>query len=122
MRRRPPRYTRTDTLFPYTTLFRSQRHLAGLGIDTGGDLAHPEIAFDAVAWCAGDDRRGIGLLFALGHRRRRRAIVPRRLRRGHFHKLGGPVLEIGIVGGPEPRGRTLASEMGRAAGRARGGK
>src|SRR3546814_9465619 len=26
MRRRPPRSTRTDTLFPYTTLFRS-RHL-----------------------------------------------------------------------------------------------
>src|SRR3546814_31172 len=24
MRRRPPRSTRTDTLFPYTTLFRSQ--------------------------------------------------------------------------------------------------
>src|SRR3546814_7405192 len=24
--RRPPRSTRTDTLFPYTTLFRSQRH------------------------------------------------------------------------------------------------
>src|SRR3546814_18691660 len=23
MRRRPPRFTRTDTLFPYTTLFRS---------------------------------------------------------------------------------------------------
>src|SRR3546814_9793709 len=57
-----------------------QRHLAGLGIDTGGDLAHPEIAFDAVAWCAGDDRRGIGLLFALGHRRQPRAIVPRPLR------------------------------------------
>src|SRR3546814_19306406 len=28
MRRRPPRSTRTDTLFPYTTLFRS-------GIDSG---------------------------------------------------------------------------------------
>src|SRR3546814_5396877 len=28
MRRRPPRSTRTDTLFPYTTLFRSVR-LAG---------------------------------------------------------------------------------------------
>src|SRR3546814_12035917 len=27
--RRPPRSTRTDTLFPYTTLFRSQRHAAG---------------------------------------------------------------------------------------------
>src|SRR3546814_5752904 len=25
MRRRPPRSTRTDTLFPYTTLFRSQQ-------------------------------------------------------------------------------------------------
>src|SRR3546814_6219668 len=35
MIRRPPRSTRTDTLFPYTTLFRSQggvdgRHLAEL--------------------------------------------------------------------------------------------
>src|SRR3546814_14140955 len=26
MRRRPPRSTRTDTLFPYTTLFRSNRY------------------------------------------------------------------------------------------------
>src|SRR3546814_10769491 len=26
MIRRPPRSTRTDTLFPYTTLFRSPRH------------------------------------------------------------------------------------------------
>src|SRR3546814_1093946 len=36
MIRRPPRSTRTDTLFPYTTLFRSQRvggrgSLAGIG-------------------------------------------------------------------------------------------
>src|SRR3546814_2762723 len=28
MIRRPPRSTRTDTLFPYTTLFRSQQHHA----------------------------------------------------------------------------------------------
>src|SRR3546814_3362523 len=27
MRRRPPRSTRTDTLFPYTTLFRSSDHI-----------------------------------------------------------------------------------------------
>src|SRR3546814_7087104 len=27
MIRRPPRSTRTDTLFPYTTLFRSQDHV-----------------------------------------------------------------------------------------------
>src|SRR3546814_1647145 len=29
MIRRPPRSTRTDTLFPYTTLFRSQHPLPG---------------------------------------------------------------------------------------------
>src|SRR3546814_19510328 len=29
MIRRPPRSTRTDTLFPYTTLFRSGRDLVG---------------------------------------------------------------------------------------------
>src|SRR3546814_6079407 len=29
MIRRPPRSTRTDTLFPYTTLFRSHRRAAG---------------------------------------------------------------------------------------------
>src|SRR3546814_13430956 len=30
MVRRPPRSTRTDTLFPYTTLFRSGRHRAAV--------------------------------------------------------------------------------------------
>src|SRR3546814_13345660 len=29
MIRRPPRSTRTDTLFPYTTLFRSPRQIGG---------------------------------------------------------------------------------------------
>src|SRR3546814_12992836 len=31
MKRRPPRSTRTDTLFPYTTLFRSVQAHAALG-------------------------------------------------------------------------------------------
>src|SRR3546814_3172125 len=31
MIRRPPRSTRTDTLFPYTTLFRSHWHSSGRG-------------------------------------------------------------------------------------------
>src|SRR3546814_5291567 len=31
MLRRPPRSTRTDTLFPYTTLFRSRRSCPGTG-------------------------------------------------------------------------------------------
>src|SRR3546814_19747256 len=39
MIRRPPRSTRTDTLFPYTTLFRSQRGLAGaVGTDDRPNL------------------------------------------------------------------------------------
>src|SRR3546814_1503830 len=35
MIRRPPRSTRTDTLFPYTTLFRSSRELCPRCEDTG---------------------------------------------------------------------------------------
>src|SRR3546814_5805308 len=34
MIRRPPRSTRTDTLFPYTTLFRSATHRSGVGVTT----------------------------------------------------------------------------------------
>src|SRR3546814_7932703 len=45
MRRRPPRSTRTDTLFPYTTLFRSKRddECADAGYDhcgSGRDVWH----------------------------------------------------------------------------------
>src|SRR3546814_12391387 len=32
MLRRPPRSTRTDTLFPYTTLFRSHRHVIAIRV------------------------------------------------------------------------------------------
>src|SRR3546814_2337126 len=32
MIRRPPRSTRTDTLFPYTTLFRSVGQVVGVGV------------------------------------------------------------------------------------------
>src|SRR3546814_3487326 len=39
MIRRPPRSTRTDTLFPYTTLFRSQD-----AEDAAGDPAQPSAA------------------------------------------------------------------------------
>src|SRR3546814_1497173 len=41
MIRRPPRSTRTDTLFPYTTLFRSHdRPAARQGVDGGNGMAH----------------------------------------------------------------------------------
>src|SRR3546814_12711679 len=35
MIRRPPRSTRTDTLFPYTTLFRSDEHLDRRAVAAG---------------------------------------------------------------------------------------
>src|SRR3546814_15691290 len=46
MRRRPPRSTRTDTLFPYTTLFRSRpdpaaRRRRGRLLDGGGPVPPP---------------------------------------------------------------------------------
>src|SRR3546814_4151268 len=54
MIRRPPRSTRTDTLFPYTTLFRStivHRREEALGVvpeDRGGDRScRREIIFQA---------------------------------------------------------------------------
>src|SRR3546814_2288485 len=40
MIRRPPRSTRTDTLFPYTTLFRSRSHHMGLLDAHGGKEVH----------------------------------------------------------------------------------
>src|SRR3546814_5599308 len=50
MRRRPPRSTRTDTLFPYTTLFRSADvDAAGGGLaDRRYDIADP--AFHPFDW------------------------------------------------------------------------
>src|SRR3546814_10980676 len=39
MIRRPPRSTRTDTLFPYTTLFRSERSAVGDERAARADLA-----------------------------------------------------------------------------------
>src|SRR3546814_13855102 len=58
MIRRPPRSTRTETLFPYTTLFRSD---GGVGIAVRD---HPFFAFGALlaeALLVGD-RRGILLV------------------------------------------------------------
>src|SRR3546814_6050991 len=39
MIRRPPRSTRTDTLFPYTTLFRSLRPVFAVGLNHGFPIA-----------------------------------------------------------------------------------
>src|SRR3546814_2021004 len=60
MSRRPPRSTRTDTLFPYTTLFRSRRAGAGTLSFASGRTAHavaPRRGQRAVRWRDLADRR-----------------------------------------------------------------
>src|SRR3546814_6899405 len=48
MIRRPPRSTRTDTLIPYTTLFRSAIAV-NLRNERLGEIPHPETAFHDMA-------------------------------------------------------------------------
>src|SRR3546814_6170972 len=57
MIRRPPRSTRTDTLFPYTTLFRSVGHNLQR-IELGFLLQQESQDDQTVAQGAGDDRSG----------------------------------------------------------------
>src|SRR3546814_7674486 len=72
MRRRPPRSTRTDTLLPYTTLFRSDaaRRLLAAGSDPSATRKEAEAreAFEATTgfrtvaeeWLAKREREGLG--------------------------------------------------------------
>src|SRR3546814_9891411 len=54
MIRRPPRSTRTDTLFPYTTLFRSRVHVVALG------RAHPAFFAEHDGHRLAGDQIGLG--------------------------------------------------------------
>src|SRR3546814_5719081 len=77
MIRRPPRSTRTDTLFPYTTLFRS----AASGADGSSRLAEGAIVGHRMACPRHASRRGT----AVGaHAERLRAIE------ADLHAQGGP--------------------------------
>src|SRR3546814_11721102 len=87
IRRRPPRSTRTDTRFPYTTLFRSdrpyhrrdagsvefRRHLCGVGLYLGLVAAQPGRA----EWRIGD--RLLSAALRAEPRRRGRARHQQRL-------------------------------------------
>src|SRR3546814_5798263 len=78
MIRRPTRPTRTDTLFPYTTLFRS--HLPGRGIEIHAvGVAHPG-RIDAIRLGLGIDLEDVGaVLFGV------EAVLGDVARRSHRH-------------------------------------
>src|SRR3546814_21012981 len=70
MIRRPPRSTRTDTLFPYTTLFRSRRPYEAADRVDERRLARPvrpDQAYDGPGF-HGDADAGNGVHAAKGHR------------------------------------------------------
>src|SRR3546814_10062235 len=55
MIRRPPRSTRTDTLFPYTTLFRSHVSTARCAGDPGRGEQRPRLSAAQMGQMAGHD-------------------------------------------------------------------
>src|SRR3546814_11032844 len=61
MIRRPPRSTRTDTLFPYTTLFRSLAAIAAAGFDGVEIFETDFLAFDGTPEEVGSMVRDHGL-------------------------------------------------------------
>src|SRR3546814_8628895 len=69
MIRRPPRSTRTDTLFPYTTLFRSvekQRPIARRSRQRVEPLPHvPSRCHSIPSWSVGRSDRSFGLRMPL---------------------------------------------------------
>src|SRR3546814_17277418 len=103
MIRRPPRSTRTDTLFPYTTLFRSRGLRAGAGGAAG--LGEEFLQQPAIL---GRQRRAVQQV---------RAPQPRAAQR----LLAAPAGDFGVVAGPEhPRPVTprVLPPIGRASRRA----
>src|SRR3546814_20239363 len=92
MIRRPPRSTRTDTLFPYTTLFRSKgRSEVYLKDDTALENYLVDAGIDALLLeTPGGARSGRDLRGLIDHGRRLRALmryVPRSLDHGLVEAL-----------------------------------
>src|SRR3546814_1250172 len=66
MIRRPPRSTRTDTRFPYTTLFRSTIEKGLLIVHTGAGKGKSTAAFGLLLRMVGRDRRCAVVQFIKG--------------------------------------------------------
>src|SRR3546814_6821613 len=104
MIRRPPRSTRTDTLFPYTTLFRSAvelqwQQIASRGVEVGRTTLHGGGLADRRRVDGGRRRVGCRIerrnLEARGYRERARATA----RRNSRSKIGTGIGERDLVSG-----------------------
>src|SRR3546814_7897506 len=83
MIRRPPRSTSTDTLFPYTTLFRSRRHRGQEGsARVSGTQCAPGFRATGYDSACADRAAGIGASSQSGDERTRRNIHEPRFLRG----------------------------------------
>src|SRR3546814_17718375 len=108
MIRRPPRSTRTDTLFPYTTLFRSAGLFVHRLVGQRTELAaqrgdHPARQIDVAAL------GGAEMLLDRDHLLLRDEAVPAAERLG---VVGGIGVIGGHVGAPDARGVAGAGEAG----------
>src|SRR3546814_14531047 len=118
MRRRPPRSTRTDTLFPYTTLFRSQclwraHHLAdgfgaacrgqmpGRGRMLDGDALGPQEIGELAAIVVQDDQRPVLLPVQRPDALQRGDLASAHDAAGEGQADGGGLFEIGRVSSRE---------------------
>src|SRR3546814_21130907 len=110
MRRRPPRSTRTDTLFPYTTLFRSGHQFRNYNPDIG----------DGRGFLFAQLRDDRGRLMDLGTKGSGQTPYSR-FGDGRLTLKGG-LREVLATEMLEARGVETSRKIGRASCRERGGK
>src|SRR3546814_17319388 len=133
MIRRPPRSTRTDTLFPYTTLFRSARRpVAGLEEDVAFLRRFPVDALnDSSCLFEGPGAGALGQCSLVAHGSARvtgwsrgASLLPDRSSAADTMPLGGQRQRRGLPSGRGRGGNSTGrrEEIGRASWRERGGQ
>src|SRR3546814_19610605 len=105
MIRRPPRSTRTDTLFPYTTLFRSDEARFALTVGAGdlhvraGNLYFTASAYSGPGMQMPEKLTGGSIMAA--DKQWRRHTMP--TRKDAAHKLAGAVVQSLLTGSATER-------------------
>src|SRR3546814_9208742 len=100
MIRRPPRSTRTDTLFPYTTLFRSRRGTDVVGICAGQQVLGRRIVDDVESGAGTVE--GIGLLAVETVFGVEKVVRRRTGRTSAGHAVAGYQIHLGRSRGADP--------------------